>query len=76
MRFNAPAFNPNCLLLLFPFQAFIRRCLAYRKEDRIGVHQMGSDPYLLPHIRRSSSSGNLQMNPAGSGPAPSGIISY
>ncbi|XP_037096320.1 LOW QUALITY PROTEIN: serine/threonine-protein kinase tousled-like 1 [Syngnathus acus] len=57
-------------------KAFIRRCLAYRKEDRIGVHQMGSDPYLLPHIRRSSSSGNLQMNAAGSGPAPSGIISY
>uniref|UniRef100_A0AAY4CBD9 non-specific serine/threonine protein kinase n=1 Tax=Denticeps clupeoides TaxID=299321 RepID=A0AAY4CBD9_9TELE len=31
-------------------KAFIRRCLAYRKEDR--VH----DSYLLPHMRRSSSS--------------------
>ncbi|KAF3843266.1 hypothetical protein F7725_002115 [Dissostichus mawsoni] len=52
-------------------KAFIRRCLAYRKEDRVDVHQMGSDPYLLPHMRRSSSSGNLQMNAAGSS-----IISY
>uniref|UniRef100_A0AAQ4QUB3 non-specific serine/threonine protein kinase n=1 Tax=Gasterosteus aculeatus aculeatus TaxID=481459 RepID=A0AAQ4QUB3_GASAC len=42
-------------------KAFIRRCLAYRKEDRIDVHQMGSDPYLLPHMRRSSSSGNLVL---------------
>ncbi|XP_058478116.1 LOW QUALITY PROTEIN: serine/threonine-protein kinase tousled-like 1 [Solea solea] len=57
-------------------KAFIRRCLAYRKEDRIDVHQLGSDPYLLPHIRRSSSSGNLQMSAAGSGPASSSIISY
>uniref|UniRef100_A0A8D0CQC4 non-specific serine/threonine protein kinase n=1 Tax=Sander lucioperca TaxID=283035 RepID=A0A8D0CQC4_SANLU len=44
-------------------KAFIRRCLAYRKEDRIDVHQMGSDPYLLPHMRRSSSSGNLLGSP-------------
>lgn len=62
-----------CFSLL---QAFIRRCLAYRKEDRIDVHQLGSDPYLLPHMRRSSSSGNLQMSAAGSGPASSSIISY
>lgn len=57
-------------------KAFIRRCLAYRKEDRIDVHQLGSDPYLLPHMRRSNSSGNLQMSAAVSGPAPSSIISY
>ncbi|CAJ1079372.1 hypothetical protein PFLUV_G00144890 [Xyrichtys novacula] len=57
-------------------KAFIRRCLAYRKEDRVDVHQMGSDPYLLPHMRRSSSSGNLQMSAAGSGLASSSIISY
>uniref|UniRef100_A0A3B3D2B7 Tousled like kinase 1 n=1 Tax=Oryzias melastigma TaxID=30732 RepID=A0A3B3D2B7_ORYME len=56
-------------------KAFIRRCLAYRKEDRIDVHQLGSDLYLLPHIRRSSSSGNLQMSAAGSGLASSSIIS-
>lgn len=60
----------------FNFQAFIRRCLAYRKEDRIDVHQLGSDPYLLPHIRRSSSSGNLQMSAAVSSPASSSNISY
>lgn len=59
-----------------PLQAFIRRCLAYRKEDRIDVHQLGSDPYLLPHMRRSSSSGNLQMSATGPGPASSSIISY
>ncbi|CAL9690259.1 unnamed protein product [Knipowitschia caucasica] len=56
-------------------KAFIRRCLAYRKEDRIDVHQLGSDPYLLPHMRRSSSSGNLHVNAAVS-TAPSSIISY
>uniref|UniRef100_A0A8C2C9H4 Tousled-like kinase 1b n=1 Tax=Cyprinus carpio TaxID=7962 RepID=A0A8C2C9H4_CYPCA len=57
-----------------PPQAFIRRCLAYRKEDRFDVHQLGSDSYLLPHMRRSNSSGNLQAMPAS--PASSGIISY
>uniref|UniRef100_A0A8B9LCG8 non-specific serine/threonine protein kinase n=1 Tax=Astyanax mexicanus TaxID=7994 RepID=A0A8B9LCG8_ASTMX len=55
-------------------KAFIRRCLAYRKEDRYDVHQLCSDSYLLPHIRRSNSSGNLQATP--SSPASSGIISY
>uniref|UniRef100_A0A8C9UB22 non-specific serine/threonine protein kinase n=1 Tax=Scleropages formosus TaxID=113540 RepID=A0A8C9UB22_SCLFO len=34
-------------------KGFIRRCLAYRKEDRFDVHQLGSDSYLLPHMRRS-----------------------
>uniref|UniRef100_A0A8B9M2G3 non-specific serine/threonine protein kinase n=1 Tax=Astyanax mexicanus TaxID=7994 RepID=A0A8B9M2G3_ASTMX len=52
-------------------KAFIRRCLAYRKEDRFDVHQLGSDSYLLPHMRRSSSSGNLA-----SSPASSSLISY
>ncbi|XP_010777031.1 serine/threonine-protein kinase tousled-like 1, partial [Notothenia coriiceps] len=41
-------------------KAFIRRCLAYRKEDRFDVHQLCSDSYLLPHMRRSTSSGTLQ----------------
>uniref|UniRef100_A0AAX7U6Q9 non-specific serine/threonine protein kinase n=1 Tax=Astatotilapia calliptera TaxID=8154 RepID=A0AAX7U6Q9_ASTCA len=41
-------------------KAFIRRCLAYRKEDRYDVHQLCSDTYLLPHMRRSNSSGSLQ----------------
>lgn len=44
-----------------PFQAFIRRCLAYRKEDRIDVQQLACDPYLLPHIRKSVST----SSPAG-----------
>ncbi|XP_066544034.1 serine/threonine-protein kinase tousled-like 1 isoform X4 [Amia ocellicauda] len=58
-------------------KAFIRRCLAYRKEDRFDVHQLASDSYLLPHMRRSNSSGNLHMG--GSvppGPPSSSIISY
>ncbi|TSM68894.1 Serine/threonine-protein kinase tousled-like 1 [Bagarius yarrelli] len=50
-------------------KAFIRRCLAYRKEDRFDVQQLGSDSYLQPHMRRSSSSGNLA-----SSPAPSSVI--
>uniref|UniRef100_A0A2K6MY84 Tousled like kinase 2 n=1 Tax=Rhinopithecus bieti TaxID=61621 RepID=A0A2K6MY84_RHIBE len=44
-----------------PLQAFIRRCLAYRKEDRIDVQQLACDPYLLPHIRKSVST----SSPAG-----------
>ncbi|KAM4692671.1 serine/threonine-protein kinase tousled-like 2 isoform 2-T2 [Rhinophrynus dorsalis] len=47
-------------------KAFIRRCLAYRKEDRIDVQQLASDPYLLPHIRKSVST---------SGPASAAIAS-
>lgn len=44
------------------FQAFIRRCLVYRKEDRIDVHQLASDPFLMPHIRKSvASSGTSSM---------------
>uniref|UniRef100_A0A8C1N2W6 non-specific serine/threonine protein kinase n=1 Tax=Cyprinus carpio TaxID=7962 RepID=A0A8C1N2W6_CYPCA len=43
-------------------KAFIRRCLVYRKEDRIDVHQLASDPYLLPHIRKSvAATGNSSM---------------
>ncbi|KAG5833295.1 hypothetical protein ANANG_G00274440 [Anguilla anguilla] len=58
-------------------KAFIRRCLAYRKEDRFDVHQLGSDSYLLPHMRRSNSSGNLQLALSGSSaPPPSSIIPY
>uniref|UniRef100_A0AAQ5YPQ1 non-specific serine/threonine protein kinase n=1 Tax=Amphiprion ocellaris TaxID=80972 RepID=A0AAQ5YPQ1_AMPOC len=43
-------------------KAFIRRCLVYRKEDRIDVHQLASDPFLMPHIRKSvASSGSSGM---------------
>lgn len=59
-------------------QAFIRRCLAYRKEDRFDVHQLANDAYLLPHMRRSSSSGNLHMTGLAASPTPpiSSIIPY
>ncbi|GCB78349.1 hypothetical protein scyTo_0015817, partial [Scyliorhinus torazame] len=59
-------------------KAFIRRCLAYRKEDRFDVHLLANDAYLLPHMRRSNSSGNIHMP----GPATipissmSSIVSY
>uniref|UniRef100_A0A8D2LV81 non-specific serine/threonine protein kinase n=1 Tax=Varanus komodoensis TaxID=61221 RepID=A0A8D2LV81_VARKO len=43
-------------------KAFIRRCLAYRKEDRFDVHQLANDAYLLPHMRRSNSSGNFSFS--------------
>nr|KAF6498205.1 tousled like kinase 1 [Rousettus aegyptiacus] len=59
-------------------KAFIRRCLAYRKEDRFDVHQLANDPYLLPHMRRSNSSGNLHMAGLTAPPTPpsSSIITY
>ncbi|XP_011510540.1 serine/threonine-protein kinase tousled-like 1 isoform X2 [Pongo pygmaeus] len=59
-------------------KAFIRRCLAYRKEDRFDVHQLANDPYLLPHMRRSNSSGNLHMAGLTASPTPpsSSIITY
>ncbi|XP_077474089.1 serine/threonine-protein kinase tousled-like 2 [Stigmatopora argus] len=37
-------------------KAFIRRCLVYRKEERIDVHQLSNDPFLMPHIRKSVAS--------------------
>lgn len=40
-------------LFCFPSQAFIRRCLAYHKEDRVDVLQLASDPFLMPHIRKT-----------------------
>lgn len=39
--------------MLFLSQAFIRRCLAYRKEDRVDVLQLASDPFLMPHVRKA-----------------------
>ena len=62
----------------FFFKAFIRRCLAYRKEDRFDVHQLANDPYLLPHMRRSNSSGNLHMAGLTASPTPpsSSILTY
>ncbi|XP_069011637.1 serine/threonine-protein kinase tousled-like 2 isoform X2 [Embiotoca jacksoni] len=34
-------------------KAFIRRCLAYHKEDRVDVLQLACDPFLMPHIRKA-----------------------
>lgn len=31
-----------------PAKAFIKRCLAYRKDDRMDVHMLVEDPYLCP----------------------------
>lgn len=41
------------LVWLFVLQAFIRRCLAYHKEDRVDVLQLASDPFLMPHVRKA-----------------------
>ncbi|XP_068438781.1 serine/threonine-protein kinase tousled-like 2 isoform X1 [Clinocottus analis] len=44
-------------------KAFIRRCLAYHKEDRVDVLQLASDPFLMPHIRKALASGTPQAPP-------------
>ncbi|KAJ4941227.1 hypothetical protein JOQ06_027513 [Pogonophryne albipinna] len=44
-------------------KAFIRRCLAYRKEDRVDVLQLASDPFLMPHIRKALASSAPQAPP-------------
>lgn len=53
--------SPNIYQLHPPpshlLQAFIRRCLAYHKEDRVDVLQLASDPFLMPHIRKALGSG-------------------
>uniref|UniRef100_A0A1A8GGT5 non-specific serine/threonine protein kinase n=1 Tax=Nothobranchius korthausae TaxID=1143690 RepID=A0A1A8GGT5_9TELE len=36
-------------------KAFIRRCLAYNKEDRMDVLQLASDPFLMPAVRKAQS---------------------
>ena len=39
---------PNRPTATLEAKNFIRRCLAYRKDDRMDVHQMTQDPYLCP----------------------------
>ncbi|XP_075884226.1 serine/threonine-protein kinase tousled-like 2 isoform X2 [Nelusetta ayraudi] len=52
-------------------KAFIRRCLAYHKEDRVDVLQLASDPFLMPHIRKAlGSSAALAPPPAPTHPHP------
>lgn len=58
---GVPRLSASDFFKKLSFQAFIRRCLAYRKEDRIDVQQLACDPYLLPHIRKSVST----SSPAG-----------
>ncbi|XP_063048722.1 serine/threonine-protein kinase tousled-like 2 [Engraulis encrasicolus] len=43
-----PAVSPEA-------KAFIRRCLAYRKEERIDVLQLSSDAFLLPQYKKTIS---------------------
>ncbi|KAG7227932.1 hypothetical protein INR49_013726, partial [Caranx melampygus] len=44
-------------------KAFIRRCLAYHKEDRVDVLQLASDPFLMPHIRKALGSSTTLAPP-------------
>ncbi|XP_016517395.1 serine/threonine-protein kinase tousled-like 2 isoform X3 [Poecilia formosa] len=45
-------------------KAFIRRCLAYHKEDRVDVLQLASDPFLMPNIRKALGSNTMSMLPS------------
>lgn len=45
-------------------KAFIRRCLAYHKEDRVDVLQLASDPFLMPNIRKALGSNTPSMLPS------------
>nr|XP_061807290.1 serine/threonine-protein kinase tousled-like 2 isoform X2 [Nerophis lumbriciformis] len=38
-------------------KTFIRRCLAYHKEDRVDVLQLSREPYLMPAIRKTLAGG-------------------
>uniref|UniRef100_A0A3Q2QI85 non-specific serine/threonine protein kinase n=1 Tax=Fundulus heteroclitus TaxID=8078 RepID=A0A3Q2QI85_FUNHE len=45
-------------------KAFIRRCLAYHKEDRVDVLQLASDPFLMPNIRKALSGNTTSALPS------------
>ncbi|KAM4714967.1 serine/threonine-protein kinase tousled-like 2 [Anableps anableps] len=45
-------------------KAFIRRCLAYHKEDRVDVLQLASDPFLMPSIRKALGSNTTSALPS------------
>uniref|UniRef100_A0A8C6WH32 non-specific serine/threonine protein kinase n=1 Tax=Neogobius melanostomus TaxID=47308 RepID=A0A8C6WH32_9GOBI len=55
-------------------KAFIRRCLAYRKEDRVDVLQLASDPFLMPHIRRTLGNSAPQQLPSPPHPAVTAAV--
>uniref|UniRef100_A0A673ZMT6 non-specific serine/threonine protein kinase n=1 Tax=Salmo trutta TaxID=8032 RepID=A0A673ZMT6_SALTR len=54
-------------------KAFIRRCLAYRKEERIDVLQLAQDPFLMPPFRKALATG---AGPLASGSTPSTSSAY
>uniref|UniRef100_A0A6Q2Z1C0 non-specific serine/threonine protein kinase n=1 Tax=Esox lucius TaxID=8010 RepID=A0A6Q2Z1C0_ESOLU len=56
-------------------KAFIRRCLAYRKEERIDVRQLAQDSFLMPHIRKALATGT-GAGPLSSGSTPSTSNTY
>ncbi|XP_017293469.1 serine/threonine-protein kinase tousled-like 2 isoform X2 [Kryptolebias marmoratus] len=45
-------------------KAFIRRCLAYHKEDRVDVLQLASDPFLMPSARKALGSNTALVPPS------------
>uniref|UniRef100_A0A8C7PJ54 non-specific serine/threonine protein kinase n=1 Tax=Oncorhynchus mykiss TaxID=8022 RepID=A0A8C7PJ54_ONCMY len=51
-------------------KAFIRRCLAYRKEERIDVLQLAQDPFLMPPFRKALATGAHRRAAAGPRPLP------
>lgn len=53
-----------CVFLSPPSQAFIRRCLAYHKEDRVDVLQLASDPFLMPNTRKALGSNTTLVPPS------------
>ncbi|XP_019739048.1 serine/threonine-protein kinase tousled-like 2 isoform X3 [Hippocampus comes] len=57
-------------------KTFIRRCLAYHKEDRVDVLQLAREPYLMPAIRKTlggaaAIAGASPAAPPGAPPFPS-----
>ncbi|XP_029582712.1 uncharacterized protein LOC115170589 [Salmo trutta] len=54
-------------------QAFIRRYLAYRKEERIDVLQLAQDPFLMPPFRKALATG---PGPLALGSTPSTSSAY
>ncbi|XP_041829412.1 serine/threonine-protein kinase tousled-like 2 isoform X3 [Melanotaenia boesemani] len=54
-------------------KAFIRRCLAYHKEDRVDVLQLANDPFLMPHIRKALGSSTALVPPS---PSTSSCYSF
>nr|XP_057917745.1 serine/threonine-protein kinase tousled-like 2 isoform X2 [Doryrhamphus excisus] len=53
-------------------KSFIRRCLAYHKEDRVDVLQLSKEPYLMPTLRKTlgATGGGVAGGVAGGGGAP------